>query len=127
MRNGFVLAFVIGLAFFSLALAEESWPQFRGPQGSGISSAKSVPTTFGADKNVRWKTAIHDKGWSSPVVMDGQIWLTTATYEGTKQWAVAVDLDTGKILHDVLLFENLKPPYTFLKDANSHASPSAVI
>jgi len=126
MHNTTALAWFF-LLFLPLSWAEENWPQFRGPQGSGIGSAKPVPTHFGPEKNVRWKTAIHDKGWSSPVVWGKQVWLTTATYEGTKQWAIALDLDTGKIIHDVLLFENAKPPYTFLKDANSHASPSPVI
>jgi outer membrane protein assembly factor BamB len=132
MRNVFSLALLIGLSLMGvvaipLAHAEDRWTQFRGPQGTGIGTTKAVPTQFGAEKNVRWKTAIHDKGWSSPVVLDKQVWLTTATATGTKQWAVALDLDTGKVLHDVLLFENAKPPYTFLPDANSHASPTPVI
>ena len=49
------------------------------------------------ERNVRWKTAIHDKGWSSPVVWENQVWLTTATEKGDKCYAVAVDRDTGKV------------------------------
>ena len=54
------------------------WPQFRGPDGTGI-AAGTPPLTWGEDKNVRWKTAIHGRAWSSPVVLSGQVWVTTAT------------------------------------------------
>jgi outer membrane protein assembly factor BamB len=116
----------IFLVCTSLVLADESWPQFRGPGGTGI-SPNQVPTTFDSKTNIRWKVPIHDKGWSSPVVLGKQIWLTTARADGTKQWVVAVDADSGKVIHDLPLFENAKPPYTFLKDANSHASPTPVV
>ena len=108
-------------------LAEDNWTQFRGPHGTGISKATGLPTTWGDDSNVVWKTAIHDKGWSSPVVLGKQVWLTTALADGKAQWAVCVDRETGKVVHDVKLFDTPKPPYTFLPDANSHASPSPVI
>ena len=107
--------------------AEDGWTQFRGPGGSGISSAKGLPTKWDDKTNVVWKTAIHDKGWSSPVVLGKQVWLTTALADGKAQWAVCVDRETGKIVHDIKLFDTPKPPYTFLPDANSHASPSPVI
>ena len=46
---------------------EENWNQFRGPNGDGKSLAMNLPVEFSESKNVRWKTPIHDRGWSSPV------------------------------------------------------------
>jgi outer membrane protein assembly factor BamB len=108
-------------------LLADSWSQFRGPSGTGLSRATDLPTTWDESTNIVWKTAIHDKGWSSPVVLGKQIWVTTAKENGTAQWAVCVDRDSGKMVHDVKVFETPKPPYTFIKDYNSHASPSPVI
>src|SRR4051812_40291844 len=99
-----VLFLLLLLAPASLA-AEDSWPQFRGPGGTGISPAKGLPTTWDESTNVVWKAAIHDKGWSSPVVLGKQVWLTTARPDGKARWAVCVDRDSGKVVHDVKLFE----------------------
>ena len=72
---------VLSLGFFLIAAsahAETSWPEFRGPTAQGYSSAKGLPTEWGADKNIRWRSAIAGKGWSSPIVANGKIFLTTA-------------------------------------------------
>ena len=53
----------------AVPLASADWPQFRGPEGSGISTARGVPLAWSETKNVRWKTAIHGRAWSSPVVL----------------------------------------------------------
>ena len=107
--------------------AEDSWTQFRGPGGTGISSAKGLPTTWDDTKNVVWKTAIHDKGWSSPVVLGKQVWVTTALVDGKEQWAVCVDRESGKVVHDIKVFDTPKRPYFAIDTYNSHASPSPVI
>jgi len=101
------------------------WPQFRGPDGMGTSRSGDLPLTWNEGKNVRWKTAIHGRAWSSPVVLDNQVWVTTATDDGGDLFAVALDRDTGKILHDLKLFHVAHP-----QDAhpfNSYASPTPVI
>jgi outer membrane protein assembly factor BamB len=103
------------------------WPQFRGPNGTGVSKATGLPTEWSERKNVAWKTAIHDKGWSSPVVLGKQVWVTTARDDGKAQWAVCVDRDSGKVIHDVKVFDTPKVPYTFIKDLNSHASPTPAV
>ena len=58
-----------------------NWNQFRGPSGNGQALGKSLPIEFSENKNLRWKTAIHDDGYSSPVIWNKQIWVTTASYE----------------------------------------------
>ncbi len=123
MRN--IVSLIILLLQFAWAAAGENWPQFRGPEGNGVSDARGLPLDWSETKNVKWKTAIHDRGWSSPVVWGKQVWLTTATAAGKDQYAVCVDRDTGKVLYDVHLFHNDKPqPITEL---NSYASPTPVI
>lgn len=111
---------------FSISLsAADNWPQFRGPDGDGHSDAKSLPLTFGETEHVKWKTPIHGKGWSSPVIWGSQIWLTTATEDGRELSVVCVDRESGKILHDKILFRVANPQ--FCHKFNSYASPTPVI
>src|SRR5438270_4533336 len=93
-----------------LALAADNWPEFRGPHGDGRADVTGLPTSWAEDRNVKWKTAIHDKGWSSPVVWGNQVWVTTATESGDKLFAVAVDRETGKVVHDLELMDVKVPP-----------------
>jgi outer membrane protein assembly factor BamB len=101
------------------------WPQFRGPDGMGMSPARGLPLTWAEGRNVRWKTAIHGRGWSSPVVFGNQVWVTTATEDGRRLSAVATDRETGRILHDVEVFRVERPQYAH--PFNSYASPTPVI
>ncbi len=102
------------------------WSQFRGPNGTGIFSSKApLPIEWSESKNIRWKTPIHDKGWSSPVIWGNQIWLTTALENGKEMFAVCLDVATGKIVHDLKVIETVKPE--FCHPTNSYASPTPVI
>lgn len=105
--------------------AGDSWPQFRGPTGHGVSDSTGLPTEWSEDQNVAWKTEIHGRAWSSPVVLGNQIWLTTATPDGRQLFAICVDKDTGKIVHDLKLFDVPKPQYAH--PYNSYASPTPAI
>jgi outer membrane protein assembly factor BamB len=98
------------------------WPQFRGPDGTGRAAAASVPLAWSEDKNVRWKTPIHGRAWSSPVVLGQQVWMTTATPDGRELFAIAVDRDSGKVIHDLKLFDVEKPQYAH--PFNTYASPT---
>ena len=106
-------------------LAAENWPEFRGPTGDGHSDATGLPVTFGETDHVKWKTPIHGKAWSSPVIWGSQIWLTTANPEGTELGVVMVDKDSGKILRDETIFHNPAPQ--FCHQFNSYASPTPAI
>jgi len=101
------------------------WPQFRGPEGTGISSSRNLPLTWAEGRNVRWKTAIHGRAWSSPVVLGGQVWVTTATPDGRELFAVAVDRESGRVVHDLKLFHVDEPQYAH--PFNTYASPTPVI
>ncbi len=91
--------------------AEANWPEFRGPQGNGISTSTNLPLYWSEGQNVRWQTPIHDRGWSSPVIWAQQIWLTTATTNGHDLCVLCLDRDSGKIVRDLRLFEVAQPQY----------------
>jgi outer membrane protein assembly factor BamB len=103
----------------------QDWPQFRGPTGQGVSDERNLPLTWSETKNVRWKTAIPGRGWSSPVIHGDRVWLTTATEEGRSLRAIAVDVNTGAIQQDVEIFR-LKSP-KLMNPKNSFASPTPVV
>jgi outer membrane protein assembly factor BamB len=105
--------------------SDENWPQFRGPGGQGHSGSRGLPTTWSRRENVRWVTAIHDRGWSSPVVWEDGIWVTTATEDGKKMFAVGLDRKTGKIVHDIKVFDVASPEHIAV--VNSYASPTPAI
>ena len=109
----------------SLQAKPEYWNQFRGPNGDGDATDADLPLTFGEDQHVVWKTPVAGKAWSSPVVLDGHVWITNALENGHKMWAVCLDFETGKKLHEVIVFENKKPQ--FCHKMNSYATPTPVI
>ena len=84
-----------------------------------------LPTTWSETEHVRWKTPIHGKGWSSPVIWGDQIWLTTATEDGKQMSAIQIDRDSGKIVRDLLVFTPAEPQ--FCHPFNSYASCTPAI
>ena len=74
---------------------------------------------------MHFKTEIPGEGWSSPVILGKQVWVTSATDGGKSLRAICVDRDSGSILHDVELFhqEQLDAKNTF----NSYASPTPAL
>jgi outer membrane protein assembly factor BamB len=105
--------------------AGDSWPQFRGPSGQGHSDSVGLPISWSEKENIAWKVPVPGRGWSSPVVLGGQIWLTTALDGGHSLRALCFELQSGKLLRDVEVFHPAEPAP--LNDKNSHASPTPVI
>jgi outer membrane protein assembly factor BamB len=123
MRMKFSMG-VMAFGFFA-ASSLADWPQFRGTSGQGISDAKGLPVAWSETQNVKWKTAIPGRGWSSPVILGNEIWMTTANPKGTELSVVAVERDSGKMIHDRKLFDVEAPQ--FAHEFNSYASPTPVI
>lgn len=120
-----VVRFVSPLLLSLCARGEAEWPRFRGPTGQGLVAATGLPVTWSETEHVTWKTAIHGKAWSSPVISGNQIWITTATEDGQDLFAVALDRTTGKIIHDLKIFQVDTPQYA--DRFNSYGSPTPVI
>ncbi len=75
----------------------ENWPQFRGPNSQGCSSETDVPSKWSTTENIAWKTPLPGESWSSPVVWQDTILLTTAMDEGKSCRVLALDRKTGNI------------------------------
>ena len=121
-----VLLFVSVFSLCNVAIGnDELWWQFLGPKGNGHTAASDLPVDWTNQKNVAWKTTIHDRGWSSPVISGGQIWMTTATADGHKLFAICVDKNTGRIVHDRHLFD-VETPQKITAE-NTYATPTPVI
>ena len=114
--------------FTSSLLAQDdnkSWTDYRGPQTNGISTAQNVPSSWSDSTNVDWKTLIPGKGWSSPVILNDIVWITTAIAEGKELRLLAVDLTSGDIQYDLKLFE--KDSLQVQHPLNSFASPTPAL
>lgn len=139
------LVFLLIVAFSSRLPAD--WPQWRGPDGQGHAAAR-LPVKWGESENIAWRTELPGRGWSSPVIVGGRIWMTTAieTPAGDEDKArrlkentgdqpltllarlelraLCVDAASGKLLHNILLLTKRDPQW--VHQLNSYASPSPV-
>jgi outer membrane protein assembly factor BamB len=111
--------------------AADDWPEFRGPGAQGISTATNVPVRWSATRNIAWKVAVPGKGWSSPVLADGKIYLSTACEEeGSPEVSLRViclSAADGRTLWNV---EAIHPDSSALIPGhmkNSLASPTPII
>jgi outer membrane protein assembly factor BamB len=134
----------------ALTAAEPDWPQWRGPTGDGHApAATDLPVQWSETEHVVWKTPVPGRGWSSPVIGQGLVWVTTAVerpataaereqrlaHRVGKQptdvasevtfRALALDQATGAVIHDVQLFSVATPQP--IHALNSYASPSPVL
>jgi outer membrane protein assembly factor BamB len=123
----FVLPFSLCLSLRLSGQPQEEWPQFRGPGGQGHSTETSLPLEWSETTNIIWKAPLRGRGWSSPVIANGRVWITTAINEarGASLRALSFDVETGKELVNVEVFRmsngSLKNP------KNSHASPTPIL
>ena len=127
MKQRFVLFFVVPafLIVLNINAQQANWTHFRGSNLNGISEATNPPVTWGISNNIKWRTDLTGKGWSSPVVLGDQIWLTTATEDGKNMKVVCLDFKTGRIIHDILLFspDSLESKHSI----NTYATPTPCI
>ena len=110
-----------------LLLPTQDWPQFRGPDGQGHAAGDGFPLEWSETRNVAWKVPVAGRGWSSPVIAGGRVWLTTATKVGkdTSLRLLAFDLESGRGTLDVEVFrKRVGDP---LNPKNSHASPTPIV
>ena len=130
------------------AAGEANWPQWRGPDGSGVSAERGLPEEWGEKQNIRWKSPLPGKGHSSPVVWGKRVFVTTAVegpvVPGAKsvvhkiegqEWkhpdslgadrkhtfkVIALDRDNGKVLWEQTAWEGT--PYDDRHRKSSYAA-----
>lgn len=116
---------VLSLGVLTAIAAFADWPEFRGPTGQGLSQSADLPVEWSETQNVAWKVPIPGLGWSSPAILGSKAWMTSATEDGVSLRAIAVDVKTGELLHDVEVFRLEAAPKMHKK--NSHASPTPIL
>jgi outer membrane protein assembly factor BamB len=135
-----------GVSIGAGASAGENWPQWRGPGGRGVGEHPGLPVTWSATENVRWKRDLPGLGWSSPIVWDGKVFVTTVESQGEiekpikglyfggerktpstdlHRWKVlCLDLASGKIMWEQVAHRGPPPSTRHVK--NSYASETPV-
>lgn len=145
MRTRIFLALLLTFLALNPCFASDNWPQFRGPKSTGVADDPNLPDTWSATENVVWKTDIPGVGWSSPVVWNNKIFVTSVVSKGEVEtpqkglyfggerkastdehrWVVnCVDWKTGKILWEREAYKGVPPSSRHLK--NSYASETPV-
>lgn len=128
--TGLMVHRMVVALLFSLGALEaqvEDWPQFRGPSGQGHSAETGLPLEWSESRNVVWKSPVPGRGWSSPVVVDGRVWLTTSVEDrgAASLRAIAFDVETGRELVNAEVFRIRDAALLNIK--NSHASPTPIV
>ena len=120
-RTGVAVCAVVALLAPVRAADAPDWSRFRGPNGSGISTARNIPTEFGPQKNLQWRLAL-PPGHSSPILHDDRIYLTAQ--RGTALATIAIDRHKGSTI-----WERTAPevPTKVVDKRNNPASPSPAV
>ena len=103
------------------SLHAANWPQFRGPGNTGVSQERGLPVSWNASSNLLWKAPIPGDSWSSPIVWENRVFLTTATENGESCRILALDSQSGRMLWNTEVF---KQTPRRKENRNSYASPT---
>lgn len=135
IRNSALLAFFNASALMTAPVVMADWPEFRGVTQNGIIANKPLPTQWSESENVRWYQPTKGLGWSSPIIVDEKIYLTTAvspdgsgdsSLGGPKLLQlICLDVVTGKTVFEKTIFDQTADAPT-IHNKNSHASPTPV-
>jgi outer membrane protein assembly factor BamB len=123
------VALAVALALSASASAQ--WPQFRGPSGQGLASETGLPLEWSESRNVLWKSPVPGRGWSSPSISGGRVWLTTSIEgsegrgRGLSLRALAFDVASGREVVNTEVFRVDRPEE--LNAKNSYASPTPIV
>ncbi len=126
----YAVSFSVSLS--GLVLGAGEWPTFRGPFGDGHVAAPGdtntvgLPLRWSETENIKWKTEIPYRGWSTPAIVGQEVWLTTATPDGHDFFGICVDAETGKVLFNEKLFQ-CDAPEPLGNAVNCYATPSPAL
>src|SRR5437867_2782946 len=108
MMRQYAMTLVVLLWLTAYVAAADSWPEFRGPTGQGHLEKGSLPIEWSKTKNVAWKIEVPGIAWSSPVVADERVYLTTAVMlAGSSDYslrALCLDARDGRTLWNEEVF-----------------------
>src|SRR5947208_332825 len=109
--------------------AAGDWPEFRGPKAQGLYEGPPLPVAWARDKNIAWRKPVAGLGWSSPAIVGGRVYLTTAVPNGEDQSlrALCLDAASGKTNWDKEVFHQDGRTAPRIQAKNSHASPSPLV
>jgi outer membrane protein assembly factor BamB len=125
-RAALALVLAMGVVALGARLFAEDWPAFRGPTGQGHSSEQNLPLEWSESRNVIWKASVPGRGWSSPVVAGGRVWLTTAATErGPSLRLLGFDAASGREVVNVEAVHGQSA--RLLNEKNSLASPTPIV
>jgi outer membrane protein assembly factor BamB len=135
-RLAFLTAFLLWPA--AGVLAAPDWPEFRGPTGQGLATVARAPLKWSSQENIDWKQPIPGRGWSSPVLKEGRLYLTTAVegqslqatnapQAGTSLRTLCLDEASGRTIWDVEIFGGESAPTPRIHAKNSHASATPLL
>jgi outer membrane protein assembly factor BamB len=79
MRRLAPLALLVALSLTPSLPADDNWPAFRGGTRAGVAEDRTLPVRWGPTQNLLWKADIPGRGWSSPVVWGGRVFLTSVS------------------------------------------------
>lgn len=115
---------------YSVFCMSEDWTEFRGPMGNGHSEATNLPREWSEDQHIQWKASVEGLGWSSPVVRNDRIFLTTAIPaadgNGHSLNVVCLKAADGSEEWNTTVIQQM-PDGVEMHKKNSHASPTPVV
>lgn len=103
----------------------QNWTHFRGSEMDGHAQVEKAPLHWSDSTNIVWDVPVKGKGWSSPVVFNNQVWLTSAAEDGKEFYTICFDLKTGEKLHENTIFTCEDPQR--IHGTNSYATPTPCI
>ena len=139
------LAILICLGSCTLAGAQENWPRFRGPDATGVAESAELPSAWSATENVAWKVDLPGRGWSSPVIWEDRVFVTTVVNTGETEeakrglyfggdrfkrpeakheWrAICLSLSSGEVLWNKLVHEGVPDHAVHIKSSYASETP----
>ncbi len=86
-----ILALAPALAFAA------NWPQWRGPDGTGVGTESEFPVTWSKTENIVWKVPLPGPGNSTPIVWNDRVFITQALDKGARRAVICFDRKDGKV------------------------------
>lgn len=130
MRIASTLAAILLCSVSGASVWADDWVEFRGPTGQGLATATGLPVRWSATENVAWRAELPGKAWSSPILLKGRVYMTTAVPLDSRNdapqslRAICLDAAGGDLLWNVEVFR--QPAGVTIHGKNSHASATPV-